>query len=128
MRHINYKRKEGFYESLKELTGFDINSDTDINGLLRGLSDVSILSTIPVYLILNGPEEVSKDYQDNSESYVNVVYNSRHGLRNPVHYITTNLLTLLREDRLEDLKFISDEDPQHHEPWEINQIDNNSDV
>lgn len=69
-----------------------------------------------IYLKMIGDEDISKFYQECPWAYVNVVYKSGQGKRDPIHYITTDLSTLHKNDKLGDLKYITDFDPSHHEP------------
>ena len=69
-----------------------------------------------VYLIITGPIELSEKYQDCPWSFVNVVYKSTQGSNNPIHYITTDLRTIIENGWEDDLKYESKEDHRHHEP------------
>lgn len=94
-----------FYEALK--------SD-NVKDFLDGFEDIFKFVTVPIYLITTGDEY--KKYLDCPKSFVNTVYKSTQGKKNPVHYITTDLLTVYWGDWVEDLKLISDYKPFYHEP------------
>ena len=82
-------------------------------GIKYFLDNFVRLETVYVYLKTYGDEY--KKYLDCPGSFVNTVYKSTKGKRDPVHYITTDLLTLYWGGWLEDLKYISDRET-HHEP------------
>lgn len=106
----------GFYKSFLESVGFQVPEDfRRIKNIIDENSCLS-LEGVSVYLKMTGPEELSKKYQECPKSFVNVVYKSRSGKKNPDHYITTDLLTLYWCDWLEDLKYLSEPDFPHHEP------------
>ena len=88
----------------------------DVKSLLDSFEDVFKLETINIYLKITEEGEGHKKYLDCSKSFINVVYKSTQGKRNPVYYITTDLLTLYWGGWLEDLKYLSDRDPSRHEP------------
>lgn len=69
---------------------------------------------ITIYLVMSGPENLTKDYQDNFDSFVNVVY-KRGNTSCPTHYITTDLSTMLKLGRTDDLKYKTTITP-YHEP------------
>lgn len=62
-----------------------------------------------------GPEDVSKKYQDNEESMVNVVFRARCGKLNAIHYISTTRKVLEENGWMEDLGYESPKDPRYHE-------------
>lgn len=107
----------GFYESFLESTGHKIQRpicQSEIENIINNDSCL-LLEGVSVYLKMTGPEEMSKKYQDCPKSFVNVVYKSGSGKNNPTHYITTDLLTLYWCGWMEDLKYLSELDPHHHE-------------
>lgn len=87
----------------------------DIKNLLGCFKDVFKLETVTVYLKIT-EENKYKKYLDCPKSFINSVYMSTKGKRDPIHYITTDLLTLYWSGWLEDLEYISDKNPSHHEP------------
>lgn len=104
-----------FGKSFLESVGFEFpDSFREIKNLITGDSCL-LLEGVTVYLTMTGPEEISKRYQDCPKAYVNVVFKSRQGKRDPHHYITTDLLTLYWCGWIEDLKYLSLPDLSHHE-------------
>lgn len=66
-----------------------------------------------VYLSMIGPEEISEKYQNSPLAYVNLVYSSRNGKRDPTHYITIDLSSLIENGWSDDMCFETPQSPRH---------------
>lgn len=95
---------------------FKIIKEDSSNIFLDDFPDDLSLEGVSIYLRDDKNEINPIKYIECPKSYINIVYKSKSGKNNPIYYITTDLLSLKWENRLDDLKFLSSPDFSYHEP------------